>query len=136
MRMQSSGQGWIERVSGQSIQAAVRVQVGDHSNRAITVVVWFENGKICRQRPGGGASGGGAEAPRNINVTPHEGDGAGQFLGDSMTVSGGVLSCLHHPIEKDHSLIELADLALGWYAERARPSEPWIRRRHPGEGPE
>lgn len=63
-------------------------------------------------------------------------DGAWQFLGDSMTESGGVLSCLHHPIEKDHSLIELADLPLGWYAERARPGEPWVRRRHPGEGSE
>lgn len=63
-------------------------------------------------------------------------DGAWQFLGDSMTESGGVLSCLHHPIEKDHSLIELADLPLGWYAERARPGEPWVRRMHPGEGSE
>ncbi|WP_394766699.1 DUF4262 domain-containing protein [uncultured Paludibaculum sp.] len=55
-------------------------------------------------------------------------DGAWQFLGDSMSDSGGVLSCLHHPLEKDHSLIELADLPLGWYAERERRGVPWIRK--------
>jgi len=55
-------------------------------------------------------------------------DGAWQFLGDSMT--GGedpVISCLHHPIDNDLSLSELADLPLGWYAERSGPHEPWIR---------
>ncbi len=63
-------------------------------------------------------------------------DGAWQFLGDSMSDSGGVLSCLHHPIEKDRSLIELADLPLGWYAERAEPGAPWIRRLRGPEEPE
>jgi len=58
-------------------------------------------------------------------------DGAWQFLGDSMSDGGGpVLSCLHHPIENDPSLKELADLPLGWCAERERPGEPWIRREH------
>ena len=49
-------------------------------------------------------------------------DGAWQFLGDSMT--GGkppALSCLHHPIDRDRSLEELADLPAGWWAERAAP---------------
>lgn len=59
-------------------------------------------------------------------------DGAWQFLGDGM--SGGeppVISCFHHPVDKDRSLEELADLPLGWWAERAEPGQPW--RRHQEE---
>jgi Domain of unknown function (DUF4262) len=56
-------------------------------------------------------------------------DGAWQFLGDSMSDGGGpVISCFHHPIDRDPSLAELADLPLGWYAERDRVGEPWIRK--------
>ncbi len=61
-------------------------------------------------------------------------DGAWQFLGDTM--AGGekpVISCLHHPIDKDPSLNELADLRLGWYAERATPKDPWTRHQHEPE---
>jgi hypothetical protein len=56
-------------------------------------------------------------------------DGAWQFLGDSMSDSGGVISCFHHPIDRDPSLAELADLPLGWYAERDKVGEPWTRRK-------
>lgn len=56
-------------------------------------------------------------------------DGAWQFLGDSMTDGGDpVISCFHHPIDRDPSLTELADLPLGWYAEREGVEEPWIRK--------
>ncbi|MBI2687369.1 MAG: DUF4262 domain-containing protein [Acidobacteria bacterium] len=61
-------------------------------------------------------------------------DGAWQFLGTSM--SGGdkpVISCFHHLIDKDSSLKELADLPLGWYAERAERDAPWVRRKHDEE---
>jgi hypothetical protein len=61
-------------------------------------------------------------------------DGAWQFLGDSM--SGGrkpVISCFHHPVDADPSLKELADLPLGWWAERTRQGEPWIRHQHEEE---
>jgi hypothetical protein len=61
-------------------------------------------------------------------------DGAWQFLGDSMT--GGedpVVVCFHHPIDNDQSLSELADLPLGWYAERAAPGEPWVRHKQDRE---
>jgi hypothetical protein len=54
-------------------------------------------------------------------------DGAWQFLGDSMSDSGAVLSCFHHPIDKDPSLKELTDLPVGWYAEREGPGAPWVR---------
>ena len=58
-------------------------------------------------------------------------DNTWQFLGDSMADGGGpVLSCFHHPIDNDPSLKELADLPLGWWAERAAPGEPWIRCQH------
>lgn len=62
-------------------------------------------------------------------------DGAWQFLGDSM--AGGhepVISCFHHPIDDDPTLNELADLPLGWWAERSKPGEPWIRRQHDPSG--
>jgi hypothetical protein len=55
-------------------------------------------------------------------------DGAWQFLGDSMSDGGGpVLVCLHHPIDKDPTLKELADLPVGWYAERSEVGAAWIR---------
>jgi hypothetical protein len=62
-------------------------------------------------------------------------DGAWQFLGESMAGDGKpVLSCFHHPIDADPSLKELADLPLGWWAERVKPGEPWFRHQHePGE---
>jgi hypothetical protein len=64
-------------------------------------------------------------------------DGAWQFLGDSMSDGGGpVLSCFHHPIDRDPSLTELADLPLGWYAERDRIGEPWVRRKLADDAPE
>jgi hypothetical protein len=65
-------------------------------------------------------------------------DGAWQFLGDSMAGNDDpVVSCFHHPIDKDPTLNELADLPLGWWAERIKPGDPWIRRQHePEEGSE
>jgi uncharacterized protein DUF4262 len=61
-------------------------------------------------------------------------DGAWQFLGESMADGGGpVISCLHHPIDRDPSLAELADLPLGWFAERDRVGDPWIRKKHTTE---
>ena len=62
-------------------------------------------------------------------------DGAWQFLGDSMSDGGGpVISCFHHPIDHDPTLGELADLPLGWYAERAKLGEPWVRKKHGPDG--
>lgn len=58
-------------------------------------------------------------------------DGAWQFLGDSMADGGGpVLVCFHHPVDSDAGLTELADLPLGWYAERSKVGEPWVRKKH------
>lgn len=77
------------------------------------------------------AVGSGAEP---ITYVSHDADdGAWQFLGDSMAESGGELSCFHHPIDRDSSLKELADLPRGWYAERDAPGEPWRRYQHESE---
>jgi hypothetical protein len=58
-------------------------------------------------------------------------DGASQFLGDRMADGGGpVISCFHHPIDRDPSLKELADLPPGWYAVRDTPTAPWQRFEH------
>ena len=55
-------------------------------------------------------------------------DGAWQFLGDSMSNGGGpVISCFHHPIDRDPSLAELADRPLGWCAKRDGVGKPWSR---------
>jgi Domain of unknown function (DUF4262) len=68
-----------------------------------------------------------------ITYVSHDADdGAWQFLGEKMDAGGGpVLVCLHHPIDKDPSLKELADLPLGWCAERAAPGDVWTRREKP-----
>jgi hypothetical protein len=61
-------------------------------------------------------------------------DGAWQFLGKSMTGGGKpVLSCFHHPVDRDPSLTELADLPLGWYAERDGVGASWVRKQHEPE---
>ena len=74
------------------------------------------------------------ENEEDITYVSHDiEDGAWQFLGDSMSDSGGVLSCFHHPIDKDPSLKELADLPIGWCATRAKPGDPWLREVRPPE---
>src|SRR6266550_5100333 len=72
------------------------------------------------------------KATESVTYVSHDAeDGAWQFLGDSMSDGGGsVISCFHHPIDRDPSLAELADLPLGSYAERDGVGEPWTRKKH------
>jgi len=64
-------------------------------------------------------------------VTHDLSDGAWQILGETGIENGGPeLVCLHHMVEKDPTLVELADLPLGWYAERNAPGESWRRYQH------
>lgn len=68
------------------------------------------------------------EGGEPVTYVSHDADdGAWQILGDSMSDSGAVLVCFHHPVDDDPSLKELADLPLGWWAERDAPGEPWRR---------
>lgn len=46
----------------------------------------------------------------------------------------GVAVCLHHPIDRDPTLGELADLPVGWHAERDAVGERWIRKKHSTDG--
>lgn len=61
-------------------------------------------------------------------VTHDLSDGAWQILGETGVESvGPELACLHHVVEKDPTLAELADFQKGWYAERTAPGETWER---------
>jgi hypothetical protein len=77
------------------------------------------------------------EGSEEVTYVAHDiEDGAWQFLGDSMSEGGGpVLVCLHHPIDKDPTLKELANLPLGWYAERTKVGDPWIRKEQEADEP-
>jgi hypothetical protein len=70
-----------------------------------------------------------AEGQEWITYVTHDlSDGAWQFVGDTGIENGGpVLACLHHMVEKDPTLTELADMPRGWYAERETPEAPWER---------
>ncbi len=70
-----------------------------------------------------------------ITLVTHDlSDGAWQMVGDTGTESGGPeLACLHHMIEKDPTLLEIADLPKGWGAERSVPGQPWHRFECPDE---
>ncbi len=75
------------------------------------------------------------DGEEDVTYVSHDADdGAWQFLGDSMSGDKEpVISCFHHPIDRDPSLRELADLPLGWWAERAKLGDPWIRTQHDPE---
>tara|TARA_R110002072_G_scaffold36858_18_gene108282 strand:+ start:7411 stop:7707 length:297 start_codon:yes stop_codon:yes gene_type:complete len=67
-------------------------------------------------------------------VTHDEDDGAWQFLfgttddlGDSRVVG------LRAIVELDSSLVELADLPMGWAARREGPEHSWVRQRQSSE---
>ncbi|HET7577439.1 MAG TPA: hypothetical protein VFK19_12880 [Sphingomicrobium sp.] len=59
-------------------------------------------------------------------------DGAWQFLGPdgAPAIDDGMVVCLHHLLEKDRLVAELADLPLGWRAWRETASNPWQRAPH------
>ena len=74
------------------------------------------------------------EGSEAVTFVSHDAeDGAWQFLGDSMSDSGAVIVCFHHPIDNDATLVELGDLPLGWYAERTTVGAAWTRRKREDE---
>jgi hypothetical protein len=61
-------------------------------------------------------------------VSHDEDDGGWQFLdGAEVVIKESALVCLHHIVELDPSLVELADLPIGWSANRSSPGVPWQR---------
>lgn len=62
----------------------------------------------------------------------HDGEGEWQFLdGLDVTVSDGSVVGLRTVVNRDATVLELADLLLGWYAERADAAAPWVRAKMP-----
>jgi hypothetical protein len=65
-------------------------------------------------------------------VTHDEDDGAWQFLcGTTNDAAHGRIVGLECIVDLDPSLIELADLPLGWRAWRESPGKAWIREPRP-----
>jgi hypothetical protein len=64
-----------------------------------------------------------------LRVTHDEEDGGWQFLdGGEVSMDEALLVCLRNMIHLDPSLFELADLPIGWVAERDAPGKPWRRK--------
>jgi hypothetical protein len=63
-----------------------------------------------------------------LRVAHDEDDGGWQFLdGGEVAVKEAALVSLREIIRIDPSILGLADLPLGWVADRAGPGEPWQR---------
>ena len=63
-----------------------------------------------------------------LHVTHDADDGAWQFLdGSTVSEENASIVCLETITRIDPSVMELADLPLGWYAYRLTASEPWRR---------
>jgi hypothetical protein len=64
-----------------------------------------------------------------LRVTHDEDDESWQFLcgGLHEAASEGRLVCLGCMVARDKGLLELADLPLGWCADRETASDPWER---------
>jgi len=57
-------------------------------------------------------------------------DGSWQFLGGGLvTMAEAMLVSLKQAVATDQSLLELADLPLGWQATRENAQSPWTRSR-------
>jgi hypothetical protein len=55
-------------------------------------------------------------------------DGAWQFLpGGSVTMADAMVVSLSEVVSRDRTLLELADLPLGWVATRENAQSPWRR---------
>jgi hypothetical protein len=69
-----------------------------------------------------------------LRVAHDEEDGAWQFLcGQPHVSEEGRLVCLGCVVGRDRTLLELADLPLGWCAESESRNSSWIREPNPGD---
>ncbi len=63
-----------------------------------------------------------------LHVTHDSDDGMWQFLdGSPVSEENASIVCLETITRIDPSVMELADLPLGWYAVRLAPNESWRR---------
>jgi hypothetical protein len=64
----------------------------------------------------------------------HDNDGTWQFLsGAPVTMADAMIVSLKEAVATDRSLLQLADLPLGWIAIRENPQSPWQRAQHTGD---
>src|SRR5687767_10513734 len=72
-----------------------------------------------------------------LRVTHDTGDGAWQFLcGCVHDVSEGRLVCIGCILERDATLGQLADLPIGWCADRESLDSSWVRGPNEEDAPE
>jgi hypothetical protein len=58
----------------------------------------------------------------------HDENGEWQFIGSSDgTVENGRVIALREAVELDPSVLQLADMPVGWHALRDSPERPWTR---------
>jgi hypothetical protein len=70
-----------------------------------------------------------------ILVVSHDEDGDWQFLcGTTTDYEDCRLICMGCALERDSSLAEIADLPMGWFAERDSVGKPWERFPRPDDG--
>jgi hypothetical protein len=64
-----------------------------------------------------------------LHVSHDDEDGAWQFASGAQQVSAGdaMIVALEEMVEHDPTICELADLPLGWFAERDGVGSPWRR---------
>jgi hypothetical protein len=63
-----------------------------------------------------------------LHVTHDIDDHGWQFMGlTDGTLENTRLIALHEALEFDRSVLELADLPVGWHAVRQRAEDPWVR---------
>jgi len=73
------------------------------------------------------------DGERPILIVCHdEDDGGWQFLtGDVIDMADALLVSLRTIVGVDASVLELADLDVGWRAHRTHPHAPWVREKAP-----
>src|SRR5438874_228621 len=59
----------------------------------------------------------------------HDENGEWQFIGSTDgTVENGRVIALREAVELDPSVLQLADMPIGWHAFRDSPERPWTRK--------
>lgn len=62
-----------------------------------------------------------------IRVSHDAEDCACQFHGRRVSIKQAMVVALERVVQLDPTLSELADLPVGWTADRERPGAPWVR---------
>jgi hypothetical protein len=63
-----------------------------------------------------------------LHVTHDLDDHGWQFIGSSNgTGENGKIIAFHEAVDLDPSILQLADLPVGWHARRDSLEEPWVR---------